>query len=226
MALVIPTPGQLQRQSDALIPALRPVSHTGDHDSVHVIDSGVGIGFAHVDRMQMFHDYLGDRLDVVDAVVFEWRRRANLRFGEGHAHIDQLVKRASGIALRASEQWRIVELDASAASGIEQIQTQLRDYAARQGDPNAADPFRHYGEAASIFHARTCDGIVLTNDGGARHVAQRQRIRALHSGHVLRELVHAGRLSGAEAWGLYCRIVEVSGVGGADVPEAADWFAR
>ncbi len=224
MVMVFPTPSQLGRQSDALMPALRPVARAGDHDSVHVIDSGVGIGFAHVGRIEMFHDYLGSRLDVVDDVVFEWRRRSRTSLGPGHAPIDQQVKQASGIALAKSVEWRRIDLDDSSRLGVDQVQAELRAYARSQGDPHADDPWRHRGEAASIFHAGSCDGIVLTNDGGARHVAQRRRVRALHCGHVLRELVVDGRLLGHEAWDLYQRMIEVSGVGGSGVPESVDWF--
>lgn len=224
MVMVFPTPSQLGRQSDALMPALRPVARAGEHDSVHVIDSGVGIGFAHVGRIDMFHDYLGSRLDVVDDVEFEWRRRSGALLGPGHAPVDQRVKHASRIALAKSVEWRRIYLDDSSRHGVDQIQVELRAYARSQGDPHADEPWRHRGEAASIFHAGCCDGIVLTNDGGARHVAQRRRVRALHCGHILRELVVAGWLQGDEAWALYQRMVEVSGVGGAGVPESVEWF--
>lgn len=214
----IPTPGQL---GNAPLP---PQPFTADEPNrQHCLDTGVGISFAHVNRLDLLVNLFTGRLQVVDDVVDEVVQRATRVLPEGHAPVDQLVRVACQRVRTCINNSDIMAVTVSGGSH-ERIRALMRRMRELDPSPNLG---KHRGEAATIAYAESLRprGIILTNDGAAQKVAQENGVPWHSSASLLRLIVRGGHLSDAEAFELFTSMDSVSGC--ADPrPNNPGWFTR
>lgn len=216
--LRIPTPGQL---GNAPLPP-QP-ARADDANRQHCLDTGVGISFAHVNRLDLLVDLLTGRLLAVDDVVDEVVNRATGPLEAGHDPVDQLVKVACQRVRTCISGSDIVAVTVSGGSH-ERIRALMRRMRELDPSPNLG---KHRGEAATIAYAESLRprGIILTNDGAAQTVAEESGVPWHSSASLLRLMVRGGRLSDVEAFGLFTSMDSVSGCA-APRPNNPGWFTR
>jgi hypothetical protein len=214
----IPTPGQLGKA-----PLPPQPSKTHDASRPHCLDTGVGISFAHVNRLDLLINFLTGRLQAVDDVVDEVLERATGTLEAGHDHVDRLVKVACQRVRTCITGSDIVTVTVWGASH-ERIRALMRRMRELDPSPNLG---KHRGEAATIAYAESLRprGIILTNDGAAQKVAQESGVPWHSSASLLRLMVRGGYVSNVEAFELFTSMDSVSGCAGPR-PNNPDWFTR
>ncbi|MFJ5599382.1 hypothetical protein ACIP95_15810 [Micromonospora parva] len=149
--------------------------------------------------MALFHELYENRAATTDTVQAEVRRKALATNAEPQG-IQSAAVRARNFFLN-SARLDVQELPMSqeVAARLQVVLEQLRSYDAARRRPGMQGhglTEKHAGEATLIVAATQRNNpVLLTNDAGASHVADRQlpNIPSRHFGHILHELVcHAG----------------------------------
>lgn len=185
-----------------------PVGVPADSDSICILDTGVGLAFARVNRLDLLTDHCGDRVEYVNAVYAEWEYRARTPPSGCEARKEdfQLHQAAKQVLDRAEALWgppvnfypEPDELEAMKAAIV-----------ANKDIAGGASLLEHGGEAESILYveelrARGASALFLaTNDGPAIDVAAARCIRAMHQQQMLVAMCQEERLTSEEAKKLF-----------------------
>jgi hypothetical protein len=190
-------------------------------DADYLLDAGVGFAFAHAQEFALLAEHYLGHLFCSDAVVMEWRRRANVHVfgprehpdGPDQAIRDQRLKRAGEWLARDG-----VEMMTGTFRLPDQMLSEVADlqYELASLPPSQAVSGANGGECASIWEGKRLRGagrpivILCTDDDRARRLGQRYGLVARTTPHILREMVSAQRLTPERAFDLFCIGMQVS----------------
>ncbi|MFC6021857.1 hypothetical protein ACFP2T_37560 [Plantactinospora solaniradicis] len=173
-----------------------------------------------------FANHYSGRLRIADCVEDEIRRLASPSGGYTKDGRLYSTARTAQFHILDAGIGVIEPSEACDARIFDQVHRQLVELAERNGKDVAVGS--HLGEAMSIALCvqRSREGnkvIFLTNDGDASLIAEAYEVPARHFGHVLTELVCAGKYQPSEAFEMFSYTQEFSGVPmGARPTEVAD----
>lgn len=195
-----------------------------DPDAVYILDSGVGISFAHVDRLDLLADHYADQLEYVEDVIIEWRSqsaRSIFTLEPGHTADDKAARE------------NLIAVKAAATACLEQVPTLFGDHVDLGEDelenvdnlitelcalhPARANTGDDRGECASVrLGELQLDGkrviVLCSNDDRGRRLANNHGIAWRNAGTVLREMVRENRLTDVGAFAYYQQMVALSGI--------------
>lgn len=195
-----------------------------DPDAVYILDTGVGLAFAHVDHLVMLAEHFAGQLEYVDDVRLEWSRQAELQIRplrNGHtpdqktAH-DNLIRVKTAAKKCVDQVPRLVgeavDLGYEELENVQNLVTELNRL-----HPARVDTGGDRGESASVrlceLRREHIDVVVLcTNDDRGRRLAGAHGIAYRNAGHVLREMSREGRLTAEDAHAYYEQMVQLSGI--------------
>lgn len=196
-----------------------------DVDAVYILDSGVGLSFAHIaDGMDLLADHYGSQLRYVEDVCVEWRSQAatQIRPLEPGQTPNHKAVRAQLVALKAAAARCLTEVPARFGVPVDLGYGELENVDALVAELCALPPARpntgdDRGECASVRLAELLSGearvvVLCSNDDRGRRLASRYGIAHRNARTVLREMVREGRLSAIDAFAYYQEMVNLSGI--------------
>lgn len=192
-------------------------------DAVYVLDTGVGLAFAHVDHLALLAAHYAGQLEYVDDVRREWASQAGQKIDllpPGHTAA-QKAEHDSRVHLRAAAKKCIAQVPGLVGDAVDLGYEELENVHNLITELNRLHPRRpstggDRGESASV---RLCelrrehkDVVVLcTNDDRGRRLAGTHGIAYRNAGNVLCEMTHEGRLTAEDAYEHYQKMVQLSG---------------
>jgi len=196
-----------------------------DPNAVYVLDTGVGLSFAHVSGgMNLLGDHYGSQLRYTEDVLIEWRSQAAKHIGPlepGHTE-EFKAEREHLLALKAAASRCLSEMPARFGDAIDLGYDEADNVDALVNELCALHPARSdigedRGECASvrlaeILRTETPVVIICTNDDRGRRLASGHGIAHRNAGAVLREMVREGHLSAEDAYSHYQAMVALSGI--------------
>lgn len=206
-----PTPSEIGARIARRLPA-----PSLSRENRHCLDTGVGIGFAAVKRVDLLESYLPERLMILQEVVIEVRRRASVEVHTAPTQQDERVNDACRKLRPALPRFPNVGLNEEFLDRRDFLLDRLK---------SKNDQAGHDGEAASLAWAESQRprAIVLTNDGDAQDLADEIGVGWLNGSLVLAGMVDVDLISCDEALDLFKRMDAVSGIGG-PTPTCPEWF--
>lgn len=195
-----------------------------DPDAVYILDSGVGLSFGHVKKLDLLAEHYGSQLEYVEDVVIEWRSQSTrtIRPLEPGHTADDKAARANLIDLKAAAKDCLDHVPALFGNHVDlgedeldNVQNLITELCALH--PEREDTGDDRGECASIrLGELRRDGknvvVLCSNDNRGRRLADNHGIAWRNAGTVLREMVREQRLSDADAWTHYQQMVALSGI--------------
>lgn len=193
-------------------------------DAVYILDTGVGLAFAHVDNLALLADHYAGQLEYVDDVRREWASQAispvdPLR--PGHTP-DQKAAHENLVRLRAAAKKCIEQMPRLVGEAVDLGFEELENVHDLITEINRLHPARKNtggdrGESASV---RLCElrreytevVVLCTNDDRGRRLAGAHGIAYRNAGHVLCEMTLEGRLTAEDAHAHYQQMVQLSGI--------------
>lgn len=227
--LVIPAPRPPASGSPRPAYARRnpePPTLTSDRDpeALYILDSGVGLSFAHVHRLELIAEHYAGQLEYVHDVVIEWQSQAAIKIHpltEGDPK-EKKITRDNLIALKAAAATCLKEVPALFGTHVdlgedelENVQNLITELCALH--PEREDTGDDRGECASVrlgeLRRDSRRVIALcSNDDRGRRLAYNHTIAWRNVGTVLREMVREDRLTDVDAWADYQQMVALSGI--------------
>lgn len=196
-----------------------------DVDAVYVLDSGVGLSFAHVaGGLELLHAHYGDQLRYVEDVSIEWRTQAAitvLPLEPGHS-VEEKRAHTQLAALVAAAKRCVAEVPARFGNPVDlgygevdEVDALITELCALH--PPRADDGGDRGECASvrlaeILRKRTPVVVLCSNDDRGRRLAGGHGVATRNAGTVLREMVREQRLDAGKAFTYYQSMLSLSGI--------------
>lgn len=253
----IPNPAQVMKRatiisSDAPAPVL---GDKRDDEAYYWAETGVGIAFEHIGRLDLLQNHYAGQLWTVGDVHAEWAHKADEKRvapspyaarAERAAHekwcrVVAACKRLS--PAHGLEVGRRFDLPLGEVAEVDRLRQEL--VAMPEADEPLApgDHWKHRGECATVraallrakehkaahgVDATALPQVLLTNDGKAMKLAHRKGLASRTAAAVLREIVLAEEqgLDAGEAWALYLRMDEVASLPMDLRPRNAGYFAK
>ncbi|WP_416957811.1 hypothetical protein ACNKF0_09480 [Nocardioides sp. T5] len=234
--LVIPTPrppgGGFARKN----PAPPTLTDHRDADALYILDSGVGLSFAHVDQLDLLAQHYAGQLEYVHDVVIEWQNQSRLpdiHLREGDP-AEKKTARDNVIALKAAAAKCLKEVPVLFGPHVdlgndelENVQNLITELCALH--PERENTGGDRGESSSVRLGelrRTGQRVIVlcSNDDRGRRLAHNHSIACRNVGTVLIEMVREERLTAEEAFDHYQTMLNLSGVNKDFVLESVDDF--
>jgi hypothetical protein len=205
-------------------PAPPTLTRDRDPNAVYVLDTGVGLAFAHVDNLPMLAGHYTGQLEYVDDVRLEWARQSELQIRplrDGHTPA-QKADHANLVHLKAAAKKCINEVPRLIGEAVDLGYDELENVQNLVTELNLLHPARSdtggdRGESASV---RLCElrrehinvVVLCTNDDRGRRLAGAHGIAYRNAGHVLCEMAREGRLTAEDAHAHYQQMTQLSGI--------------
>lgn len=215
------SPGVSYARKNPEPPTLEP---DRDPDAVYILDSGVGLAFAHVNRLDLLADHYADQLEYVEDVLIEWRSQSTIpifTLEPGHT-ADDKTTRENLIALKTAATTCLTQVPALFGNHVDLGEDELENVDNLITELCALHPARantgdDRGECASVrLGELRRDGkrviVLCSNDDRGRRLANNHGIAWRNAGTVLREMVREDRLADVDAWAHYQQMVALSGI--------------
>lgn len=194
-------------------------------DAVYVLDTGVGLAFAHAGLLDLLAKHYDGVLVIVDDVLLEWKVQARTALDPlepGHTADDKAardrrvrIRAAATAVLTATEDGTLpeaIELDLEEQKLVDVLVHELKGLPPRK-PADGGDR----GECASVHLAtklRAAEGLdivlLCSDDNRARDLAARHQVNCRTHHTVLREMVREGRLDAQDAFDAHETMCEVS----------------